>query len=153
MASLVGIPIAEGLWFRSATVDGTLPVITLWKACHLVRPWNDPAEDICFFLQSPASELLLAFEGDEIVGSIMMGNDGHRGWVYYLGVLPAWRRGGIARPLMVQAEQWMCARGVPKMHAMIRHDNLEIRSFYTALGYADDNVLVVEKSLNGQSKT
>jgi len=48
---------------------------------------------------------LLAFEGDEIVGSIMMGNDGHRGWVYYLGVSPAWRRGGVARLLMAQAEQ------------------------------------------------
>ena len=46
----------------------------------------------------------------------------------------------------------MCVRGVPKMHAMIRHDNLEVRSFYTALGYADDDVLVVEKFLNGQSE-
>ena len=79
MASLVRTPIAEGLWFRSATVDDTLPIITLWKACHLVRPWNDPVENIHFRLQPPAWELLLAFEGDEIVGSIMMGNDGHRG--------------------------------------------------------------------------
>ena len=47
----------------------------------------------------------------------------------------------------------MYARGVPKMHAMIRHDNLEVRSFYRALGYADDDVSVVEKFLNGQSKT
>ena len=83
----------------------------------------------------------------------MMGNDGHRGWVYYLGVAPTWRRGGIARTLMVQAEQWMYARGVPKMHAMIRHDNLEVRLFYRALGYADDDVSVVEKFLNGCSKT
>ena len=82
MASVVGIPIAQGLWFHAATV-----------------------EDIHFRLQPPASELLLAFEGDEIVGSIMMGNDGHRGWVYYLGVSPAWRRGGVARLLMAQAEQ------------------------------------------------
>ena len=73
----------------------------------------------------------------------MMGNDGHRGWVYYLGV---------GRVLMAQAEQWMYARGVPKMHAMIRHDNLEVRSFYMALGYADDDVSVVEKFLNGCSK-
>lgn len=95
MASVVGIPIAEGLWFHAATVDDTLPVITLWKACHLVRPWNDPVEDIHFCLQPTASELLLAFEGDEIVGSIMMGNDGHRGWVYYLGVASAWRRSAL----------------------------------------------------------
>ena len=54
---------------------------------------------------------------------------------------------------MAQAEQWMYARGVPKMHAMIRQDNLEVRSFYRALGYADDDVSVVEKFLNGCSKT
>ena len=95
---------------------------------------------------------MLAFEGDEIVGSI---NDGER-WSPGLGLLPrcfadlAAQR--VARALMVQAEQWMCVRGVPKMHAMIRHDNLEVRSFYTALGYADDDVLVVEKFLNGQSE-
>jgi hypothetical protein len=95
MASVVGIPIAEGLWFHAATVDDTLPVITLWQACHLVRTWNDPVEDMHFCLQPTASELLLAFEGDEIVGSIMMGNDGHRGWVYYLGVASAWRRSAL----------------------------------------------------------
>jgi hypothetical protein len=50
---------------------------------------------LVFVLQSPASELLLAFEGDEIVGSMMMGNDGHRGWVDYLGVSPAWRRSAL----------------------------------------------------------
>ena len=105
MASVVGIPNAEGLWFHAATVDDTLPVITLWQACHLVRTWNDPVEDIHFCLQPTASELLLVFEGDEIVGSIMMGNDGHRGWVYYLGVASAWWRGGVARLLMAQAEQ------------------------------------------------
>lgn len=153
MVSVLGTPNAEGFLFRSATVDDMSFVITLWKVCHLLRPWNDPADDIRFCLQSPASELLLAVKGDQIVGSIMMGNDGHRGWVYYLGVSPAWRRGGIGRALMAQAEQWMCERGVPKMHAMIRRDNLEVRSFYIALGYADDDVLVVEKFLNGQSKT
>ena len=102
---------------------------------------------------TPCIGAIACIRGDEIVGSIMMGNDGHRGWVYYLGVSPAWRRGGIARALMAQAEQWMCKRGVPKMQAMIRHDNLEVRSFYTALGYADGDVLVVEKFLNGRSKT
>ena len=113
MVSVLGTPNAEGFLFRSATVDDMSFVITLWKACHLLRPWNDPADDIRFCLQSPASELLLAVKGDQIVGSIMMGNDGHRGWVYYLGVSPAWRRGGVARALMTQAEQWMCKRGVP----------------------------------------
>ena len=63
MASVVRIQIAEGLWFHAATVDDTLPVITLWKACHLVRPWNNLVEDIHLRLQPPASELLLAFEG------------------------------------------------------------------------------------------
>ena len=63
MASLVGIPIAEDLWFRSATVDDTLPVITLWKACHLVRPWNDPAENISFCPSIPCIGAIACVRG------------------------------------------------------------------------------------------
>ena len=101
---------------------------------------------LVFVLQSPASELLLAFEGDEIVGSIMMGNDGHRGWVYYLGVLPAWRH--CAATNGAGGAMDVCKGSSQDA----RHDHLEGRSFYTALGYADDDVLVVEKFLNGQSE-
>ena len=60
MVSVLGTPNAEGFLFRSATADDMSFVITLWKVCHLLRPWNDPADDIRFCLQSPASELLLA---------------------------------------------------------------------------------------------
>ena len=55
MVSVVRKPGTEGFLFRSATIDDAPVIITLWNACHLLRPWNDPADDIRFCLQSPAS--------------------------------------------------------------------------------------------------
>ena len=127
-------------------------LVELWSVCGLLRPWNDPLEDIRLCVTGPSSELVVAeFEG-QLIGSAMLGHDGHRGWVYYLAVHPNWQRNGIGRSLMSCAEQWMGQRRVPKIQAMIRADNLPVRGFYKRLGYQDDDVQVVEKFLNEGSK-
>ena len=71
-------------------------VVALWKDCDLVRPWNDPGKDIERKLHVRGDMFLVATNGDEIVGSVMAGYEGHRGWINYLAVHPAWRRRGIA---------------------------------------------------------
>ena len=81
----------------------------------------------------------------------MIGCDGHRGWVYYLAVDPGHRHQGIGRALMDQAEAWMRTRNVPKIQAMIRHDNLAVRGFYGGLNYRDGDVQLVQKWLNEET--
>src|SRR5690554_4709656 len=66
-------------------------VIALWHACGLVRPWNDPARDIARKLSVQPELFLVAEVAGGIVGSVMAGFDGHRGWLYYLAVSPVWR--------------------------------------------------------------
>jgi ribosomal protein S18 acetylase RimI-like enzyme len=101
---------------------------------------------------TPSSELVVADSAGRLIGSAMLGHDGHRGWVYYLAVHPNWQRNGIGRSLMSYAERWMDERQVPKIQAMIRADNLPVRGFYRRLGYQDNDVQVVEKFLNQRSK-
>ena len=60
--------------------------VALWHATGLTRPWNDPHADF-----DRAQAVLGAFDGDELIGTAMVGHDGHRGWVYYLGVDPRQR--------------------------------------------------------------
>ena len=128
-------------------------LVELWSVCGLLRSWNDPLEDIRLCVTTPSSELVVAeFEG-QLIGSAMLGHDEHRGWVYYLAVHPNWQRNGIGRSLMSYAEQWMGQRRLPKIQAMIRADNLPVRGFYRRLGYQDNDVQVVEKFLNGRSKS
>ena len=128
-------------------------LVELWSVCGLLRPWNDALEDIHLCVTTPSSELVVADFAGQLIGSAMLGHDGHRGWVYYLAVHPNWQRNGIGRSLMSYAEGWMDQRQVPKIQAMIRADNLPVRGFYKRLGYQDDDVQVVEKFLNERSKS
>ena len=128
-------------------------LVELWSVCGLLRHWNDPLEDIRLCVTMPSSELVVADSASQLIGSAMLGHDGHRGWVYYLAVHPNWHRNGIGRTLMSYAEGWMDQRQVPKIQAMIRADNLPVRGFYKRLGYQDDDVQVVEKFLNERRKS
>nr|MBC8476687.1 GNAT family acetyltransferase [Gammaproteobacteria bacterium] len=115
------------LTFRPFAAADRDPLLKLWRACDLTRPWNDPEDDIRQCLANPSSALLIAEQDRRLCGSVMMGCDGHRGWVYYLAVDPDCRHQGVGRALMVQAESWMRERDVPKIQAMIRSDNLAVR--------------------------
>ena len=53
--------------------------VKLWHDCGLLRPWNEPIEDIQLCITSPSSDLILSIRGHQVVGSAMLGHDGHRG--------------------------------------------------------------------------
>ncbi|GAB5468695.1 MAG: GNAT family acetyltransferase [Rhodospirillales bacterium] len=138
------------LSFREARPEDKADLIALWQACGLTRPWNDPAHDIDLALATQSATLLLGEAAEGIVASVMLGFDGHRGWVYYLAVDPARRRQGHARSLMAAAEAWFRARSVPKINLMVRDDNGDALGFYRALGYETQAVTTLGKRLDGQ---
>lgn len=78
---------------------------------------------------------LVAVDGTQVVGSVMAGYDGHRGWLYYLASDPARRGEGIARDLVERAEQLLLDMGCPKVQLMVRPDNEIAKGFYEALGF------------------
>lgn len=82
-----------------------------------------------------------------IVATAMVGFDGHRGWVNYLAVAPAWQRRGYARQLMTEAEALLTARGCPKLNLQVRSGNSAAVEFYRSLGYIDDNTVSFGKRL------
>jgi ribosomal protein S18 acetylase RimI-like enzyme len=122
-------------------------VIALWGACGLTRPWNDPAADFARAVAGPASAILLLREGDALVASVMLGFDGHRGWVYYLAVAPERRLAGLGRTMMDAAEAWLRARGAPKIQLMVREDNGAALGFYEALGLERQKVVTLGRFL------
>lgn len=122
-------------------------LIALWRQCGLIRPWNDPEADIRTALDSPAATILGVDGADGLVGSVMAGFDGHRGWVYYLAVHPDRRREGLARVLMGAAEDWLAARGCRKLDLMVRPDNAAVKAAYFAMGYIQEDRAVLAKWL------
>ena len=122
-------------------------VVDLWQACDLTRPWNPPARDIAFCRSSGHGEIFVAEADGGIIGTVMAGHDGHRGWVYYLAVDPARRRDGLGRRLVAQAEDWLATQGVPKLMFVIRDTNTAVQAFYERLGYAQEPRVMMAKWL------
>jgi len=128
--------------FRTCDTD---PVVALWEEAGLTRPWNDPRKDIERKLAVQPELFLVAVDGDQVVGSVMAGYDGHRGWLYYLASA---RRGeGIGRALVAKAERLLLASGCPKVQLMVRPENAAARGFYDALGYASFDTWATGKRL------
>lgn len=121
-------------------------VVALWSACDLVQPWNDPGRDIARKLEHDGGLLLLELDG-RVVGSVMFGYEGHRGWVNYLAVDPAWRRLGFGAMLMAEAERRLAQAGSPKANLQVRVGNEDAVAFYRQLGYVADDVTSMGKRL------
>lgn len=132
---------------REARTGDADAVVALWHACGLTRPWNDPARDFARAIEGDSSTVLVAEGEGGVTGSVMLGDDGHRGWVYYLAVSEAARRTGLGRALMAAAEQWLRARGCPKIQLMVRDTNAEALGFYAALGLEKQGVVTLGRFL------
>ena len=128
-------------------------VIALWQRCDLTRPWNDPAADIALARKGPNATVLVGRDRSGLVASVLVGHDGHRGWVYYVAVDPECRHKGFGRFIMAAAEDWLRARGLEKLQLMVRGDNAGVQAFYQSLGYLEQERVIFAKWLDGRDPT
>lgn len=140
-----------GVTVAPATAQDRDDVVALWREAGLTRPWNDPEADFDLALAGATSTVLAARIGERLAGSVMVGFDGHRGWVYYLSVALARRGEGLGRLLVHESERWLKRRGCPKAQLMVRSDNAAARGFYAALGYDSQDVVTLGRRLDGDS--
>ena len=136
------------LAIRPYTSEDQDAVIALWEACGLVVPQNDPRRDIQTKIQFQADLFLVAMAEDRLVGTVMAGYEGHRGWINYLAVAPAQRRRGIAKKMMASAEKKLHALGCPKINLQVRRTNTTVINFYRAIGFMEDEVISFGKRLS-----
>ena len=130
--------------FESADMAG---VIDLWAKCGLTRPWNDPVKDIRRKMKVPLGAFWVGVLDHQIIASIMVGYDGHRGSVNYLAIDPDFATRGLGRLLMDRAEVLLRELGCPKINLCVRKDNHQVLAFYDELGYAVDDAHVLGKRL------
>lgn len=130
---------------RTATLEDISLIINLWDETQLTRPWNNPKDDITRALLTPTSTLLIAEIDNQLMGTVMTGYDGHRGWIYYLAIDPHFQRQGFGKQLVEAAELWLKFQGAPKVLLMVRKSNEEVLNFYTSIGYEDGEVIVLGK--------
>ena len=132
---------------REFKIQDEEEVISLWKECNLVVPWNDPKKDIQRKLKVDPELFLVGVTEKRIVATIMGGYEGHRGWVNYLAVSPTHQRKGYGREIMEHVEAILREKGCPKINLQVRETNSEVITFYKSIGYAVDNVIGMGKRL------
>ena len=113
-------------------------VIDLWRQCKLIVPSNDPIVDIRKKMEFQPALFFIALFRDQVIGSIMVGYEGHRGWINYLAVLPSFQKQGYGKLLINRAITELCKLGCVKVNLQIRPDNLQVFEFYQHLGFKQE---------------
>ena len=139
---------ADALQVREIVDSDVDSIISLWHAAGVSRPWNNPDVDIAFARRDVHSTILVGHVGARLVVTAMIGEDGHRGWVYYVATDPDLRGRGFGRQIMDAAEAWLAARGVWKVQLLVRADNAQAVAFYDHLGYKDTRTTCLQKVLD-----
>ena len=122
-------------------------VVDLWGRCGLLRPQNDPRKDIQRKLKVSPELFLVGALGPDLIATAIVGYEGHRGWISYLGVDPTHQKRGYGREIVRRAEALLLERGCPKINVQIRSSNEEVIDFYHRLGFSIDDVLSMGKRL------
>ncbi len=127
-------------------------VVALWRV--VFPEYGDPAHPQRSAAASVARKLAfgdglfwLAERDGRVVGTAMAGYDGHRGWLYSVGIHPEARGAGIARRLVEVAERELAARGCPKVNLQVFAANGGAQAFWRSVGYAQDAVVAFGKRL------
>lgn len=140
---------SEAIVISPAHPHDRTDIVQLWMLCGLVRPYNPPEHDFDFARGRDGSDILVLRLSGEVIGAVMVGHDGHRGWIYYLAVDPGHQRQGHGERLVRAAEQWLLDRHVRKCQLMVRETNVDVVGFYDRLGYERSPVTVMQRWLDG----
>ena len=140
------------LEIRGYRSEDLAQVIALWQRCKLIVPWNDPYRDIEDKVDWQPELFLVGLLDGELVATAMVGYEGHRGWINYLAVAPAYQRRDYGRQMMAAAEDRLGALRCPKINLQVRASNSGVIAFYRSLGYQTDEVISLGKRLPTSSK-
>lgn len=109
----------------------------LWRRTGMwLRPSDAPEQMHILLDRCPDLQLVARDPGGALVGIVMGGWDGRRGYVYHLAVEPSWQRRGVATALMDELEERLRAEGALKVKLQILTGNDGSRAFFAARGYA-----------------
>jgi ribosomal protein S18 acetylase RimI-like enzyme len=127
------------LRFRRAIADDTESILQLWKAAGSVPSVTDTPDDVCRMVAIEHAAFILALHDDAIIGSIIAAFDGWRGNIYRLSVHPQFRRRGIGRALLAEAEKVFAQWRVKRISALVMRDHPWAMGFWQAAGYVLDD--------------
>ena len=123
-------------------------VSALWQeAFPNDQPWNSAVSAIPAKLAFQPGLFFVALDGNRVVGSLMAGYDGHRGWVNRIAVLQSHQAQGVGSALMREAETRLRTMGCTKINLQVRTSNAAAAEFYERLGYSVEDRISMSKRI------
>ena len=138
---------------REFRIEDYRIVRDLWQTAGLTLRPGDELEDVKLKLQRDPELFLVAEQNDEIVGSVIGGWDGRRGWIYHLAVKPQYQRKRIGADLVYEVEKRLLAKGAKKVNAQVYKWNERSSEFFMAIGYeAQPDLIMIGKQLRNREE-
>ena len=135
---------------RVMKIDDYDKVYALWLSCKGMGLNNldDSKEGIEAFLRRNPNTCFVAEDGNDIVGVIITGNDGRRGYIYHTAVSPKYRRRGIGEKLVNTAMEALKKEGINKAAMLVFATNEGGNAFWEKLGFTvREDIVYRNKSL------
>lgn len=124
-------------------------VIQLWETVFgYEAAHNIPSLAIDKKLAMQDGLFFVALVDGAVVGTVLAGYDGHRGWLYSVAVHPSQRKKGLGAALVRLAEQALIARGCMKINLQVVSGNEAVTAFYASLGYAVEKRVSMGKTVS-----
>jgi len=112
-------------------------VVALWQSVFAYKSAHSSPELTIAKKLAVQDELFFVATADaDVVGTVLAGYDGHRGWIYSLAVDPRRQHQGIGRLLLRHAERALARIGCMKVNLQVMTANESVVAFYESLGYA-----------------
>ena len=138
------------LQIREFTPEDTLPAIDLWKNCEGIglSPADAP-EPIAIYLARNPRMSFTAWDGGELIGAVLSGHDGRRGYLHHLGVRADYRGRGIGQALAERCHAALQAEGIDKIHIFVFRENHGALAFWQHINYHPrENLALLSRNLD-----
>jgi ribosomal protein S18 acetylase RimI-like enzyme len=131
-------------------IDSYDEVLALWEQCEGVGLSDaDSRESIQTYLNRNPGMSFVATADGRVVGAILAGHDGRRGYIHHLAVHPACRRHGLGRELVDRAISVLGSAGIQRAHIFIFNSNADGIAFWKSVGWTPrDDIGVISKNID-----
>ncbi len=134
----------EFMVLRKMIIEDYDNVYSLWMSCvgMGLNNLDDSRSGIDKFLKRNPDTCFVALDNDVIIGVIMVGNDGRRGYIYHTSVHPNYRKQGIGRKLVDTALDSLLQLGINKVALVVFERNKTGNDFWEKMGFTSRNDLI-----------
>ena len=117
-------------------IDSYNGILALWEQCHGIGLSDaDSRESIQAYLERNPGMSFIATSGGAVIGAVLAGHDGRRGYIHHLAVHHDHRRQGLARQLIECCMEVLADAGIQKCHIFIFNDNSDGIEFWKSIGW------------------